>query len=51
MHPSITQFKNNLSKALNINKNLKVAGFCFGHQLIAIDMGAKAQRLGLAYGL
>ena len=37
--------------ALEINQELKVAGFCFGHQLIAQAFGARVEKRSLARGL
>jgi GMP synthase-like glutamine amidotransferase len=38
-------------KALEINKSLKVTGFCFGHQMIAQAFGAKVQKKHVTSGL
>ena len=41
MPPLVAKFEAELFKALELNKKLKVAGFCFGHQMIAQAFGAK----------
>jgi GMP synthase-like glutamine amidotransferase len=35
LNPKVEEFSSNLKKALQINKKIKVLGFCFGHQLIS----------------
>lgn len=40
-HPFMQTFIDNLVEALEMNKELKVIGFCFGHQLIAQAFGAR----------
>lgn len=37
--------------ALQINQELKVAGFCFGHQLISQAFGSRVEKRSLARGL
>lgn len=34
-------FQKNLVQALKINKQLKVTGFCFGHQFVAHAFGGR----------
>lgn len=46
----IKAFELNLKEVLKINKKLKVAGFCFGHQLIAQIFGAKIEKRTLKTG-
>ena len=51
MPDSIQKFQGNLLKALEINKKMKVLGFCFGHQMLAQAFGAKVQKKHVSSGL
>lgn len=43
-HEYMKIFVENLMEALEINKKLKVLGFCFGHQLVAQAHGARIEK-------
>ena len=51
MHPLIQKFQAQLFSALEVNKKLKVLGFCYGHQMIAQALGAKVEKKHVTSGL
>ena len=44
MHPHMRKVASHLKDALAINKQLKMVGFCFGHQLLANIHGARVEK-------